>query len=157
MIVVADTSPLNYLILIGHADILRTLFQRIIIPHAVNEELLSAQAPVTVASWMANPPAWLEVRPQRQVLSQVDPRLDAGEREAISLALELHSSALVIDEIRGRREAMRHGLTVVGTLGILERAHDLNLLDLRTALGKLQQTSFYLAPSLIENSLQHRY
>jgi predicted nucleic acid-binding protein len=35
MIIVSNTSPLNYLILIGHINLLPELFQQIIIPQAV--------------------------------------------------------------------------------------------------------------------------
>lgn len=156
MIVVADTSPLNYLILIGHADVLGALFERVLVPQAVLDELSSARTPPGVIAWMSSPPSWLEVQARREVFSGVDPNLDGGEREAISLALELGLSALM-DEIRGRREAMRHGLEVVGTLGILERAHALKMLDLRDALAKLQTTSFYLSSKLIEDSIRRRY
>jgi predicted nucleic acid-binding protein len=45
MIVVSDTSPLNYLILIELHDLLPKLFDRILIPEAVHRELQSAAAP----------------------------------------------------------------------------------------------------------------
>ena len=156
MIVVADTSPLNYLILIGHADVLAALFERVLVPQAVLDELSSPRTPAGVIAWMSSPPSWLKVQARREGLFGIDPSLDAGEREAISLALELRASALM-DEISGRREAKRHGLEVVGTLGILERAHALKMLDLRDALGKLQKTSFYLSSQLIEDSIRRVY
>jgi predicted nucleic acid-binding protein len=52
MIVVADTSPLNYLILIEEADVLRKLYGRILIPPAVQVELLQPGAPAAVMAWM---------------------------------------------------------------------------------------------------------
>ena len=42
MIVVSDTSPLNYLVLIEFQHILPELFERILIPEAVRQELQSA-------------------------------------------------------------------------------------------------------------------
>lgn len=39
MIVVADTSPINYLILIGQIDVLKHLYTRTLIPSAVLAEL----------------------------------------------------------------------------------------------------------------------
>ena len=61
MIVIADTSPLNYLILIGEAEVLRRLYGRVVIPEAVLRELQNPQAPAKVAEWIAQPPAWLEI------------------------------------------------------------------------------------------------
>lgn len=62
MIVVADTSPLNYLILIEHDNILPKLYARVVIPPEVLQELSHPQAPDAVRSWVKNPPAWLEVK-----------------------------------------------------------------------------------------------
>ena len=45
MIVVANTSPVCYLELIGHLDLLLVLFGQIIIPEAVREELASEVDP----------------------------------------------------------------------------------------------------------------
>ena len=62
MIVVSDTSPLNYLVLIDLQHILPELFERILIPAAVREELQSAGAPEPIARFIATAPAWLEIR-----------------------------------------------------------------------------------------------
>ena len=48
MIVVSDTSPINYLILIGQINLLPRLFQKIIIPQEVYTELSDTAAPVPV-------------------------------------------------------------------------------------------------------------
>lgn len=61
VIVVADTSPINYLILIDQIAILETLYGRILIPHAIQEEMLSLMAPASVRAWAKNPPNWLEI------------------------------------------------------------------------------------------------
>jgi predicted nucleic acid-binding protein len=45
MIVVADTSPINYLLLINQIDLLPHLFQEIIIPDVVRDEMLDPEAP----------------------------------------------------------------------------------------------------------------
>ena len=61
-IVVADTGPINYLILIGHIDVLPVLFEKVILPSAVRGELTEPHAPVAVQNWIAAAPGWLEVR-----------------------------------------------------------------------------------------------
>jgi hypothetical protein len=63
MLVVADTSPLNYPVLIGHEAILPALYARVLIPPAVLTDLRQARTPEAVRAWVAQPPAWLEVRP----------------------------------------------------------------------------------------------
>jgi predicted nucleic acid-binding protein len=153
MIVVADTSPLNYLILIDHIDVLEPMYGRIAIPAAVRDEMLQPQAPISVRSWVTNLPEWVEVHGSKPAPFFLAKNLDLGEREAISLALTLKAPILIIDEALGRREAEAHGLRVIGTLGILRDAHDLNLLNLKTALEQLQATNFRVPTEILAKLL----
>jgi predicted nucleic acid-binding protein len=61
MIVVSNTSPINYLVLIGQIHLLSDLFEKIIIPQAVYSELSDASAPLPVQAWIADPPDWLTI------------------------------------------------------------------------------------------------
>jgi predicted nucleic acid-binding protein len=150
MIVVADTSPLNYLILIEEADVLRKLYGRVLIPPAVQVELLQTGAPPAVVAWMQRPPDWLEVRsPTTSITVQLDP----GEAAAIALAEELHAGQIILDEDIGRQEALRRGLFVIGTVGILRDAHRQGYLDIRTALDRLKATNFHISPSILAKTL----
>ena len=45
MIVVADTGPINYLILIGEIELLPALYDRVAVPPSVCEELGRLRAP----------------------------------------------------------------------------------------------------------------
>jgi predicted nucleic acid-binding protein len=153
MIVVADTTPLNYLVLIQHADLLPRLFNRVLIPQAVFEELQDPETPDMVRTWLADVPSWLHVQ---SVHSQPDPaldHLDAGEREAITLAEALEADQILLDEIDARREAARRKLPFIGTLGVLRRAAQLEPIDLPSTLARLQQTTFYVDPELIRSPL----
>ncbi len=148
MIVVADTTPLNYLILIDEIDLLPVLFGQVLLPQAAFQELQHPKTPSTVRQWMAHRPAWLEVRTVASVASPALMNLDIGEREAIQLALELGVSTVLIDEAEGRQVAEALHLEVRGTLGILERGAKLGKIDFRQALSKLEQTRFRLSPSV---------
>lgn len=150
MSVVSDASPLNYLIMIGAVDVLVPLYGRVFVPHTVVAELGQSAAPDAVRAWMAQRPGWLDVS---QEAPQSDPTLallDPGERAAITLALSLGAERLLIDEWEGRAEAVRRGLAVTGTLGILAAAHQRGLLDLEVALARLERTSFYMSKDLLE-------
>lgn len=61
-VVVADTSPLNYLVLIGHIEILHTLYTRIVVPLEVLDELTNSDAPPLIRDWVGSRPDWLEAR-----------------------------------------------------------------------------------------------
>ena len=150
MIVVADTSPLNYLILIGEVDTLPALFGKVLIPEAVAVELQHSRAALKVRRWMEAPPDWMEihtVQPYSATPSQLF-ELDPGEREAIELALQLGIDLVLIDERSGRQRARELQLKVRGTVGILEQSARLGKTDLQAALGRLGETNFRLSPTL---------
>src|SRR5580700_3504823 len=99
--------------------------------------LFGLSAPQLVRSWVDHLPIWLEVRSPLAVPDSSLARLDAGERDAITIAAELHADRLIVDEREGRREAERRGIPVIGTLGVLREAAVLKLLDLRVAVERL--------------------
>jgi len=147
MIVIADTGPLNYLVLIGEVDVLPPLYTRVIVPEAVVKELRAAGAPTSVREWIARPPHWLEARPD----PPLDPTLaflDPGESAALTLAQLLNADELLIDDRAGRAEATRRRLRVTGTLGVLAGAHLAGLLDFDRAITRLHSTNFRLDPEL---------
>ena len=56
---------------------------------------------------------------------------------------------MIVDELQGRREAERRGLSVIGTIGVLREAAEEGLLDLRSAIDRLRQTSFHISPAIL--------
>jgi predicted nucleic acid-binding protein len=154
MIVVADSSPINYLILIEEIDILTKMYGRVVIPRAVREELLRPSAPEVVRNWIGQLPAWLEVHTPVNAPDASLAALDPGERDAIMLAAELRADQLIVDDRQGRREAEKRGIPVMGTLGVLRQGATLGLLDLRIAVKHLEATSFYIAPEVLARLLK---
>ena len=86
-------------------------------------------------------------------MDSADEKLDAGEREAIALALELKADLIILDDKDARLEATRRDLRVIGTLRVLEDAAQLDLIDLPIVLQKLQQTTFRASPKLLQGML----
>jgi predicted nucleic acid-binding protein len=62
MVVVADSSPLNYLALIEAIDLLLRLYGRIVVPQQVVLELIDPAAPYEVRKWASALPGWVDVR-----------------------------------------------------------------------------------------------
>ena len=141
MIVVADTTPLQYLILIQHEHILPALYGRVVVPPAVIDELSRDETPQPVRDWLKSAPEWLEVRGASAVGPSSVP-LGAGELEAIALAEELGADALLIDDWDARQEALRRHLNVLGTLRVLADASEEGIVDLRVAVDRLRRTNF---------------
>ncbi len=155
MIVVSDTTPLNYLVLIGAADALPALFGRVYAPSAVINELSHPRCPEAVRLWASQPPLWLTV----QDPAHADPtlKLGPGEAAAIALAEELKADWVLMDERKGSREAEGRGFRVAGTLGVIEEAGARDLLDYRDTRDRLVgETTFYVTDDVLRES-EHRF
>jgi predicted nucleic acid-binding protein len=109
--------------------------------------------PAAVRSWIAQPPAWCEIRPDPPAdltLAFLDP----GERAAIALTQSLRADRLLMDEWEGRMETERRGLPVTGRVGVLANAHLAGLLDFEQAIVELRQTNFYVSDEVVERVRQ---
>jgi predicted nucleic acid-binding protein len=139
MIVVADTSPLNYLAILERLDLLPTLYEQVVIPVQVAGELRAALNVPATRSLAISPPPWLRVQhvtPDPSLL-----HLDAGEQAAITLAEAMRAEILLCDDLRGRRAAERRSITVTGTIGILQLAAIGQLIDFHDTVKRLTATT----------------
>ena len=151
MIVVADSSPLHYLILIEQVELLRRLYSEVVVPSAVVSELTRRSSPEGVSNWSLTAPPWLRVMPvSADEIATVTESLGLGERAAIALAEAMKADLLLIDETAGRREASRRSLLVTGTLGVLRAAAAKGIIDVPDVLRRLCLTNFYVDEALIE-------
>jgi predicted nucleic acid-binding protein len=151
MIVVADTGPIHYLVLIDAISVLKALYGRVVVPQTVSAELAAAGAPTEVQLWIVKPPAWLEIQPDpppNPALSFLDP----GESAAIALAQALYADRLLIDDWDGRAVAERLHLRVTGTLGVLAEAHLHRLLDFEAAYIPCEEPTFFSLLNLFNAS-----
>lgn len=149
--VISNTTPLNYLILIGRVELLATLYGEVVIPPAVHQELTSAAAPAVVKAWFARKPEWLRIE---LVALPVNAPLHPGESQAIALAQKLQADALIIDDLDGRKEAVRRGIRIIGTLRVLFDAAGKNLCDLPEAYEALRHTSFRTSATVMGHFLE---
>lgn len=154
-VVVSDTSPIRYLVLINKVDVLPKLYSRIFIPNAVWEELQHASAPLPVREWLAVPPIWLEILPYEDPLPEgFLPALDRGERAAIGLALDIHADLLIVDDREAVERAHEVGLNSTGTIGVIEAAGKAKLLDVAHTIRDLLLTNFRISKSVLTKVLE---
>ncbi|KHG39975.1 MAG: DUF3368 domain-containing protein [Nostocales cyanobacterium LacPavin_0920_SED1_MAG_38_18] len=122
MIIISGTSPLSNLAIVGYLSLLQQIYNKVIIPQGVAEELRNASDEENLIAGVLSLD-WIEVIPAKNLelisILRNNHNLDRGEAEAIALALELNADELLIDERLGRREATRLGLHITGVLGIL--------------------------------------
>jgi len=151
-IIVADAGPLHYLVLVDRADLLSKLFDRVLVPIEVRDELSHRRAPTPVKNWIGSPPPWLVV----ERVGQFRPitGLHPAEAAALQLALQSKTMALLMDDMDGRAAARRLGLTVIGTIGVLERMAEMRLIELSAAISRLRRTNFFASPELLNAALE---
>ncbi len=152
-IVVSDTGPLQYLVLIGHIDILPRLFESVTIPVAVQNEMLHPAAPQAVRMWAETPPLWLAVAPDVRDSDAILQRLGAGERATIVLALAMKAELVLMDDRAGVAALLAKGLSTTGTLGVLDLAARSGLVDLESAFEQLKVTNFRRPPAILETMI----
>jgi predicted nucleic acid-binding protein len=139
--------------------LLPKLFARVLAPQVVCDELANREAPAAVRAWIREPPAWLEVHanPDLRRNDLTTPKLDASERAAIELALAVNVGLVLMDDQDGVAAARRLGLTVTGTLGVLDLAARRGLINLGAAFDRLKATTFYYRQGLLDALLaQHK-
>jgi len=153
-LVVADTSPLFYLLSIEQIDLLPRLFGNILVPDAVYEELRHPAAPTVVREWAAPLPPWAEVRSVEILADAALAPLGAGERAAIALALTLNADLILIDERKGTAVAREKGFEVTGTLGVLSLAARHGLVDLAESFSRLKRTNFRYRQEIMDALLE---
>lgn len=155
MIIVSDTTPLNYLAIIGKIEILERLAGRVLIPQAVYNELQDPKTPQQVREWIDSRPLWVEVRQADTSLFTPQKKIGKGETEAIALAIELKAEALLIDDRNGIKEAHRLQIPTLRLFTILEEAAKLELLDLPEAIDRMMKTNFHMPPAkLIQEMIE---
>jgi len=154
ILVVADSSPIRYLIVIREIEALQQLYDRIVLPSEVLAELTHPNAPSVVQEWVSSLSPWIEVvRGQIPTPPELSDVLDPGEAAAITLAHEMHADFVLLDEREARRMAIRGGLRIAGTVGILELAAEKGLIDLAECFQKLQATNFRIEKHFLQEAL----
>ncbi|HEY5176332.1 MAG TPA: DUF3368 domain-containing protein [Terriglobales bacterium] len=156
MIVVSDTSPILNLARIGRLELLASLYKQVLIPPAVFGELAVSRNAALPGIDMASV-SWIivETPKDQDRVRELRDDLDAGEAEAIVLAVERHAELLLVDERRGRRIAMALGLRITGLLGVLADAKRAGLIEsIKPVLDELiQNAKFWIGPELYREVL----
>jgi predicted nucleic acid-binding protein len=157
-VVVADTSPINYLLQIDAVELLPELFERITISAAVHAELAHRSTPAVVRTWIAQGVPWLVIRPNPENGSRgpMPVSLDVGECTTIDLADAIDADLILMDDRDGVAFARAQGFAVTGTLGVLDLTAQRGLIDLFEAFARLKATTFYYRQGLLDALLaQH--
>jgi predicted nucleic acid-binding protein len=154
-VIIADSSPLISLAIIQQLELLPQLYQRIVIPPAVWEEV-TVQGLGLPGAEAVSQLKWIEIEtPSPIVLQPLSILVDYGEAEAIALAQSTPNSIVLLDAAQARRIAERLGIPRIGTLGILRRAKKAGLInEMKGYIEQLRNNGMYIRPSIIEAVLR---
>jgi predicted nucleic acid-binding protein len=152
--IVSNTTPIVCFLKIGRLDILKNIFNEITISQAVYEEL-TAKPDETKELSILKESDFFKIKPVENKfavsLLQKQVGLDLGESESIVLAQELKAAILLMDERKGRRVAAENGISISGTLGVLVKAKQMNLVkEIRPLLTELIAKDIRIGNNLLK-------
>lgn len=153
MIIIADSSPLISLATIDKLELLEDYFDVVYVPYAVYKEVSAYDKPFSEKLKKYLQKKVLKVENQ-QMVSILNERIDLGEAEAITLAFEKKADFIILDDLKARKAAMRNGLSVIGTLGLLLGAKKEGKVDnLKEIIKTFTDNDIRLSEQLIKNIL----
>ncbi len=157
MSVVSNASPLIGLARIGELRLLRQLYGELVIPEAVEHEVVVEGAELPAADQVGKA-TWIKTGTvsNKQLVRVLQENLGAGEAEAIALALETEAELLLLDEYRGRQTALHLGLRYTGLVGILIEAKGKGYIgSVKGHLNSLRDVAgFYVSERLYMHVIQ---
>lgn len=142
--VIADSTCLIGLERIQRLDLLPKVFEKIMIPPAVQIEVGIEE------TWI-----FIQKPANRHVVNSLKTQLDPGESEAIALALEIPKSLIILDDLSARHIAKQIDITVIGTVGLILKAKQKGIItNVKEILNELVKADFRIAQHLIKTAIE---
>lgn len=155
MVVISNSSPIIHLATIGRLHLLEGLYSRILVPEKVYLECTDAVHCrnevdlISQSSWIKRH----SIEDDR-LFKLLYSEIDAGEAEALVLALEQKADLLLLDDQEARNKARKLELPVTGTLGVLLKFKNEGMIkSFAEDVKKLQRTGFWLSQDLVNTLL----
>lgn len=144
-IVISDTSSLILFHKIGEIELLRKLYNRVIITPEVQTE------------FQEQLPNWIKIESVQDKKYQefLETQVDWGEASAIALAKEIENTLLLLDDLKARKLAGKLNLKFTGTLGVINKARQLGIVHkIKPLIDKLLLTDFRISENIVNELLR---
>jgi predicted nucleic acid-binding protein len=151
-VIVSNAGPLIVLLKTGKISILKGLFQKVLVPMTVWEEITAKDYEKSIFVKME----WIETKKIRntELAILLEKLIGKGEAEAIVLAKELRA-VLLMDDAKARKHAKLLNIEVIGTLGLLKLAKNRGLISsVKEVIDKMLAKGYYIEDSLIKKILK---
>jgi len=154
MIAVSDSSPLVCFAILGMLDVLDDIIEEIVVPSAVYEEISVPKKPYSEELKLFLKDRQIQVK-NKIAVTLLGKEIDPGEAEAIVLAIEKNIEDILIDDPKGRKAARTHGLSPIGTIGVLLQAKKTgHIKQVKPLLDKLIKNRIRIGISLYQKTLE---
>ncbi len=143
--IISDASCLVLLQKINALDILRQVYGEI------------TTTPTVAAEVRFSLPDWVQIRQaiSEAEISKLALLVDPGEASAIALAMETSDATVILDDLKARKLAIKLGLDVTGTVGVILRAKDSGVIaEIRPLMFAIRKTNFRLSKEVENEALR---
>lgn len=143
--VIADASVLIIFDKLDQLDILQKIYLNIYTTPEISQEF---NKPL---------PSWIKVESVKdhKYIKFIGTQVDIGEATAIALAAEKEDPLLILDDLKARKIARRLGMRFTGTLGVINKAKELHIIDrIKPLIDQLKETDFRISENVIEDLLK---
>ncbi|MCI4648816.1 hypothetical protein [Phaeodactylibacter sp.] len=146
-IIISDTSSLIALTNIGELELLKKVYEEVVITPEIGEE------------YGLETPNWISIEEIEDVqkFKLLNLELDKGESSGITLALENEASLLIIDEKKGRGIAKKLGIKITGILGVMIRAKEIGVINRVKPLVYVWRCTSADNQSLVNSDVMEKY
>jgi predicted nucleic acid-binding protein len=138
LMVISNTSPIFYLHRLGQLELLRKLYQNIVIPNGVIEELKIGKRQGEDVPDISKH-KWIEIQ----------------AAQVLALAIENPGSLVILDDRLAREIANSKNMRVTGTAGVILKAKQEGHIKLvRPIFESLKQLDFWISDALMDNIIR---
>ncbi len=155
--VIVDAGPLIAFARVGFLDLFRQMFGEVCVVEAVRKECLAGpgggDGRLLEEMMRAQ---WVRICHPAVADAPLSLSLGDGERDSIHLAMqEPSTSLLVMDDYLARKQAIRHGCSVIGTVRLLDEAERDHLIDSAELLiADMQRHGYRISRTILERLRQ---
>jgi len=152
--IISNTTPIISLLKVDKLDLLKELYEKMIVPKAVYLEIENGKEKPYYQD--LSQIDWIEI----QEIINPDSRayfldLDDGEAEVLILAKEINADLVIMDEIMGRRYSKQLGFNLTGTIGILLKSKEKGFIEsIKGLLTELIKKGTWISPKLISKAIR---
>ena len=156
---VSNTGPIIALSAIDHLEILKSIFEEVVLPETVHNEIMQGGKDFSGLGCYRKS-TWIKVQPLTHPIEPLlGTLLDKGEASVIQLAREIGADFVLIDERKARKIARKiYGIHVVGSARILIEAKHQGLIpNVRTALEGMRSAGYWIDDDIVKTALEQAH